>query len=113
MMYNRYFPRNTAYERVCKEPSGTAQETRSFRSETVSPPPPPPSKGTLPLDGITGRLGGLFKNLHLEKLDSGDILLVLILLFLFLESDDNLELVIALGLLLAFGLFGSDSKEQD
>lgn len=114
-MYNRYIPSGTSYERVTeqKPPSshGPGPQQRP-RAEARRPPPPPPQKGAGPLEGITGWLGGLLKNVHLEGLDSGDILLVLILLFLFLESDDNLELVITLGLLLAFGLFGKDDKEE-
>lgn len=65
------------------------------------------------MDGIVGKLGGLLKQFHLENLDSGDILLLLILIFLFLESDDNLELVITLGLLFLFGIFGDDEKDED
>lgn len=66
-------------------------------------------QSTLP-DGIGGSLskllGGLGKHGSISQLDTGDILLVLILLFLFLEGD-NLELVITLGLVLLFG-FGED-----
>lgn len=113
-MYNRYIPGDTAYEQIPEEtPPSHAPESRRPRQETRRPPKPPFTKGASPLDGITGRLGGLLKNIHLEDLDSGDILLVLILLFLFLESDDNLELVITLGLLLVFGLFGKEDKEED
>lgn len=114
-MYNRYIPHDTSYEQIPEqEPSPThAQNSRRPRNEARRPPVPPPPKGAGPLEGITSRLGGLLKNIHLEELDSGDILLILILLFLFLESDDNLELVITLGLLLAFGLFGKDDKEED
>ncbi len=115
-MYNRYIPSGTPYERVTeqKPPSshGPGPQQRP-RTEARRPPPPPPQKGAGPLEGITGWLGGLLKSVHLEELDSGDILLVLILLFLFLESDDNLELVITLGLLLVFGLFGKDPEEQE
>ena len=96
-MYNRYIPSAAQYEQV-----------EHSRSKTNSPPPPPPQKGAFSLEGITGRLGGLLKSFTQKKLDSGDILLVLILLFLFLESDDNLELVITLGLLVAFGILGKD-----
>mgnify|MGYP001175319755 CR=1 FL=1 len=114
-MYNRYIPGDTSYERIPEQetPPSHAPESQRARKETHRPPMPPPLKGAGPLEGITGRLGGLLKNIHLEELDSGDILLVLILLFLFLESDDNLELVITLGLLLVFGLFGKDDKEED
>lgn len=114
-MYNRYIPNDTSYERIPEQkaaPSRTSEPQR-HRQETRRPPPPSSPKGSNPLEGITGKLGGLLKNFHLEELDSGDILLVLILLFLFLESDDNLELVITLGLLLLFGLFGNDEEKSD
>lgn len=90
-MYNRYIPNSQPYE-------------------NSSPPPPPPQKGAFSPEGILGRLGGLLKQFDLKNLDSGDILLILILLFLFLESDDNLDLVIVLGLLVAFGLFGKEKE---
>lgn len=105
-MYNRYIPDSTRYERI-SEPAQSFNPRKSAQR-----PPPPPTKGANPLEGILGGLGGLLKNVHLDKLDSGDILLVLILLFLFLEGDDNLELVITLGLLLLFGLFGKDGDEE-
>ena len=113
-MYNRYIPSGTSYERVSEPepPPKHAPGPQRPRTEARRPPTPPPQKGAGPLEGITGWLGGLLKSVHLEELDSGDILLVLILLFLFLESDDNLELVITLGLLLVFGLFGKDDKEE-
>lgn len=114
-MYNRYIPGDTSYERIPEPetPPSHAPESQRTREEARRPPKPPSVKGAGPLEGITGWLGGLLKNVHLEELDSGDILLVLILLFLFLESDDNLELVITLGLLLLFGLFGKDDKEKE
>ena len=59
-------------------------------------PPPPPSSG----EKKSG-LSGLLKTLKLEDLDTGDVLLLLILLFLFLDDrEDNLELLITLGLML-------------
>lgn len=112
-MYNRYIPNNTSYERIPDHDPASHSGTQFFRQETHRPPPPSSPKGSNPLEGITGKLGGLLKNFHLEGLDSGDILLILILIFLFLESDDNLELVITLGLLLLFGLFGNDEKKGD
>lgn len=82
-MYNRYIPNGTAYTRI------------------TQPEPPPP------LQGGTERserpLSGLLRALRLEGLDTGDVLLLLILLLVFLEGDD-LELVIALGLILLLGL---------
>lgn len=108
-MYNRYIPNNAQYEQI-REPDRNSSPFHP--SKNTQRPPPPPSKGANPLDGIVGGLSGLLKNFHLEKLDSGDILLVLILIFLFLERDDNLELVITLGLLLVFGLFGNEEDPE-
>ena len=59
-----------------------------------SPSPPPASEKK---SGLTG----LLKSLKLEDIDTGDVLLLLILLFLFLDDrEDNLELLITLGLML-------------
>lgn len=55
------------------------------------------------LGSLTGLLGNLGKQHLLSDFDTGDILLILIILFLFIEGD-NLELVITLGLMLLFGL---------
>lgn len=64
---------------------------------------------------LTGGLGqlleGVLKHFSMENLDTGDILLVLIILFLYLEGD-NLELVITLGLMLLLGL-GDDKPKED
>ena len=108
-MYNRYIPNNAQYEPV-REPHRSSAPFHPPKN-TQRPPPPPP-KGTNPLDGIIGGLSGLLNRFHLEKLDSGDILLLLILIFLFLERDDNMELVITLGLLLVFGLLGDDETTE-
>lgn len=65
------------------------------------PTSPPPEGPPAPKPEGKGPLGGLLKGLKLEELDTGDILLLLILLFLFLDDrEDNLELLITLGLLL-------------
>lgn len=55
------------------------------------------------LSDISQRFNGVLKQFSVDSLDTGDILLVLIILFLFLEGD-NLELVITLGLMLLLGL---------
>ena len=99
-MYNRYIPEDGTYT----------------WTSSGSPPPPDPEQGSGPKfsdfwkgkDGLPllslGKdgLSGLLKALHLEKLDSGDILLMLIVLYLLVEGDD-MELVIALGLVLLMG----------
>lgn len=97
------------YNRYLDQPAAPIPEFRDAE-------PPRPNQGAERaaahkssdlLREVTGGLGDLagtlLKNFSLEKLDSGDILLVLILLFLFLEGD-NLELVITLGLMLLLGL---------
>ena len=61
--------------------------------------PPPPTADAAPREkkGLSALLAGL----KLEELDTGDVLLLLILLFLFLDDrEDNLELLITLGLML-------------
>ena len=52
-------------------------------------------------------LGNIIKQFSIEKLDAGDILLILIIFFLFIEGD-NLDMVITLGLMLLFTLNESD-----
>ncbi|NBI65324.1 hypothetical protein D1646_00580 [Pseudoflavonifractor sp. 60] len=102
-MYNRYIPEDVSYTPVERPP-------------TPSPPPRAPQRGQ-PLrlpdfltgkDGLASLLGGkeegglsgALKNLHL---DSGDILLLLIMLYLLVEGED-IDLAIALGLTLLMGL---------
>lgn len=99
-MYNRYIPNGSAYTRVLEEdepPRLLRPEPEPAAAAPSAPEPaqPEPAKKT--------GLAGLLKGLKLEELDTGDILLLLILLFLFLEGDD-LELIITLGLLLLLGL---------
>ena len=70
--------------------------SRQFPEAAESPPAPPQA----PAREKRG-LGALLGGLKLEELDTGDILLLLILLFLFLDDrEDNLELLITLGLML-------------
>ena len=84
-MYNRYIQRD----------DGVYQQIP--RQEEAPPPPrrePPPR--------AEGHLGGfldqLLEKLHLQDIDKGDILLLLILLFLYDQGEDE-ELLTALGLL--------------
>ena len=116
-MYNRYIPEETAY--IPAGPQNVVPETRSVPPQPQPAPPPPRSgPGKLLGDwekGLAGlkKKGGvsaLLKNLKLGDFDSGDILLLLIILFLLAEGDD-LELVIALGLVLIMGL--NDKKKEE
>ena len=62
-------------------------------------PPPPPPEGGPRSDGLTGFLQHLLDQLHLDHVDTGDLLLLVLLFFLFREDADE-ELLVALGLLL-------------
>jgi hypothetical protein len=132
VLYNRYIPKGNTYERVVVDDtvapphppsppfpnnppvqpaSGIERERSTPTAGTAAPGGLFGSnsalKGLSSLfgsgDGTSGGLGALLKQFKLDSLDTGDILLMLILLFLFLEGD-NLELVITLGLLLLMGL---------
>ena len=93
---------------------GRPNQPRPVQSRPAPRPMgPSPSKNEL-MGEITGGLSqlldGVRKHFSLENFDTGDILLVLIILFLYLEGD-NLELVITLGLMLLLGL-GDDGPEE-
>ncbi len=97
-MYNRYLNQDE-FQPV--EPAAEGPPPSSSSGE--------PKKG--PLSDLLSRLGGkknagglfgIFSGLKLDELDKGDILLILILLYLFWESEDE-ELLIILGLLLFTG----------
>ena len=60
------------------------------------PPPPPPRPGRPP-EIAFGK--GILDALHLDDLDTGDLLLLFLLFFLFKQKADE-ELLIAIGLLL-------------
>ena len=127
-MYNRYLD-DSEFVLLDPEPQ-TAAPGRQAHSQNrpnqprpgqnhpslmASPRPVGPSPAKNDLVGeITGGLGqlleGVRKHFSLENFDTGDILLVLIILFLYLEGD-NLELVITLGLMLLLGL--GDDKPED
>ena len=118
-MYNRYIRNdNGSYTRVPQEE--VRQDTPSVpapRSQSPPPPPPGPESGpqhqpggpprppSLPNssppfgDGLTGFLRHILDQLHLDHVDTGDLLLLGLLFFLFREEADE-ELLIALGLLL-------------
>lgn len=120
-MYNRYIPQETHYENIGKV-AERGRESVGKRAERHR-------KGGVQgghregfgkdkggLSGILGGLGdglgngfgqtvqSLLKTFHLEKIDTGDILLALIVLFLILEDGDDLDLIITLGLMILFSL---------
>lgn len=99
-MYNRYIPNEAVYTRIGEEdePNQSDATDRPF-AESAAIPSPENNEEEKKGDG----LAGILKALKLEELDTGDILLLLIMLFLFLEGDD-MELVITLGLILILSL---------
>lgn len=110
-MYNRYIPQDVSYTWTeAEKPASPPQRNQTGRGGR--------SGGGFRLpDFLLGKeglsaffptgegkgLSSLLKTLHLENIDSGDLLLLLIMLYLLVEGDD-LELVIALGLVLLMGL---------
>ena len=115
-MYNRYLDDNDFV--LLEEPQANAPGRQAHgQSHPGRPNPgqnrpasrpagPSPSKNDLVGEvtgGLSQLLSGVLKHFSLENFDTGDILLVLIILFLYLEGD-NLELVITLGLMLLLGL---------
>ena len=105
------------YNRYIRNDRGTY--TRIPQEESAPPPPRPQeprqegSKQTKAdfhttgrageehrwTDGLTGFLRHILDQLHLDHVDTGDLLLLILLFFLFREDADE-ELLVALGLLL-------------
>ena len=120
-VYNRYLdhlpssplPRAGA-DHAPSPGGGDRQGARRPSGPGASPSPGASRSGPRLLEGLTGGvgelLGGVLKQFSLDRFDTGDILLVLIILFLLVEGDD-LELVITLGLMLLLGL-GDDGPED-
>lgn len=119
-MYNRYVRNdNGTYARIPQEdthrpntghaPPPPHQETKApprepHHEEHAGPPPfeapprpqsPPPPKS----DGLSSFLRHFLDQFHLDHVDTGDLLLLGLLFFLFREDADD-ELLVALGLLL-------------
>lgn len=126
-MYSRYLPPEEAFSPLPPEeapppppgrepaaaPPGSTPPHRSAHGSAPQTGSTPP-RGGVPshLKGPVGELlGSLTQELnkllggafHLESLDTGDILLFLIVLLLFLDGDD-VDLAIALGLTLLLSL---------
>ena len=103
-MYNRYVRNDHGvYTRIPQEETEPKKNTPPpppppTPTPPSSPPPPPPSGGRA-ADGLTGFLRHFLDQFHLDRVDTGDLLLLAILFFLFKEDADE-ELLMALGLLL-------------
>ena len=114
-MYNRYIRNEQgAYSRIPQqEPAPRPVSGRPPPPPPSEPPPPPPGGNSSPGSPPGGPppkppepsprppegrfLDRLLSRLHLGDIDSGDLLLLLILFFLFREEADE-EVLIAIGL---------------
>ena len=122
-MYNRYIRNdNGSYTRIPQDappkeppqapPSGGAerqehrppppepeQQTQGGERHAGAPPPPFVGGAGRLTDGLSSFLRHVLDQLHLDHVDTGDLLLLILLFFLFREDADE-ELLVSLGLLL-------------
>lgn len=102
-MYNRYMRNDTgAYIRMPQDdapPPGPKPSSGPGASPKAKPSPGPPPIPAPPHRPERDILNRFLERLHLGDLDSGDLLVLLLLFMLFRENADE-ELLIALGLLL-------------
>ncbi|MBQ3135000.1 MAG: hypothetical protein IJB75_04220 [Oscillospiraceae bacterium] len=109
-MYNRYIP-------ASQQPQPDGTRTKQSYSESgwksrLGQPWFQQLSQSLHLFGGASKnagIAGILKGFGLDDLDSGDVLLLLILLLVFLEGD-NTELVITLGLMLL--LEGTEDQNE-
>lgn len=104
-MYNRYIRgENGAFSRIPQEEqSTTTAETPPLPQKRAAPPPSsfaasPESEPQRP-DGLTNFLQHILDRFHLDQIDTGDLILLALLFYLFRQEADE-ELLVALGLLL-------------
>ena len=102
-MYNRYMRNDTGtYPRMPQDdapPPGPKPPSGPGASPKAKPSPGPPPIPAPPHRPERDILNRFLERLHLGDLDSGDLLVLLLLFMLFRENADE-ELLIALGLLL-------------
>ena len=105
-MYNRYIPQDASYDRVEHRPEAISRPENSPQGRLHLPLLPGGKDGLSAL--LSGKsLSGLAKSIRLDGVDSGDVLLALILLYLLIEGED-LEPAFAIGLVLLMGLGDRD-----
>lgn len=99
-MYNRYIRNEQgAYSRIPQQEPAPGPVSGRPPPPPPSEPPPPKPQEPSPRPPEGRFLDRLLSRLHLGDIDSGDLLLLLILFFLFREEADE-EVLIAIGLLL-------------
>lgn len=105
-MYNRYVPNDKGtYTRVetpspTPPPQSTAVPEQGEKEPSVVPPPLE-KKFSLKqtTDGLTGVLRAALDKVQLQDIDTGDLMVLALLFFLFREDADE-EVLFALGLML-------------
>lgn len=106
-MYNRYIRSDEGtYTRIPEEEPHPGRESHSAAEQPRPQPspthestaPPPPASGSSHR-GESGMIQHLLDQLHLDRVDTGDLLLLALLFLLFREGADD-EVLAALGLLL-------------
>jgi len=101
-VYNHYIAKDTTFSRIPDaEPKHEFREAGEKRENGFF------SFFTKEKDEKNAGISGILKRLKLDDLDTGDILLFLILLFILLEGD-NWELALILGLVLFLSLRDDD-----
>lgn len=95
-MYNHY---QNSCDYIPVETGPSVRPSPPDAREHRTPTAPPIGTGS----SLQQLFSGIAGTLKFDRFDTGDILLVLIILFLLLEGD-NLELIITLGLVLLLGL---------
>lgn len=116
-MYNRYIRNDSgSYTRIPEEearpqvqsppPVQPERPNPPPREAPPAPPPDPPGQSRpapngpgRAADGLTSFLRHILDRLHMDHVDTGDLLLLILLFFLFREDADE-ELLVSLGLLL-------------
>ncbi len=108
-MYNRYVRNDEGvYRRINVDPPHAPPRNPPQEGPEHERPgepcrsAPPPGHASSPLGGLFGKdglLSGVLGKLKLDEIDTGDLLLLVILFLLFRDGEDE-ELLIALGLLL-------------
>lgn len=104
-MYNHYIPHNIVYQRIPE--TETKYEHDKYHQKTQK------NLFQFLFSGHeqgkqNAGLSGILKRFKLEDIDTGDILLFLILLFVLFE-DENWETALILGLVLFLSLWDDDS----
>lgn len=107
-MYNRYIPQEgytpvepVSEPRAADDSSKSKSSPFSFLSSLLGGGTKGEEKKTA--SGLFGGLSGILDKVGLGRLDRGDILLLLVLIYLFRETEDD-EWLIILALVLLMGL---------